>query len=100
MSGGLFSNLVAIITNGGWMPISPKTLFKLHPELPVETWKIGERLAISKDRIIPTENTHLAFLTDVIPVPTWIPYKFAFSIGDILLSSGVFLLLWSLSQGE
>lgn len=100
MTVGLFSNLLAIIANGGWMPINPNTLIKLHPELPVETWKIGERLAISKDRIIPAGNTNLAFLTDVIPVPTWIPYKFAFSIGDILLSSGVFLLLWSLSSGE
>jgi len=100
MTNGLASNLVAVISNGGWMPISPNTLLKLHPELPVETWKIGERLALSKDRILSQLDTHFSFLTDIFPAPNWSHYKFAFSVGDILISSGAILFLWSLSRGD
>lgn len=95
---GLASNLMAIISNGGWMPISPETLTRLHPERMLEVWRIGERLALSKDRILPQGNTNLLFLTDIFPGPSWLSYKFAFSIGDVILSAGVIIFLWSLSK--
>jgi hypothetical protein len=100
MGSGLVSNFLAIITNKGWMPISPATLVRLHPELPQNTWVIGQRLATSKDRIMKPEFTNLKILSDTIAVPSWVSYKFAFSIGDVLLSIGIILLLWSLSDEE
>ena len=100
MGSGLVSNFLAIITNKGWMPISPATLVRLHPELPQNTWVIGQRLASSKDRIMRPESTNMFILSDTFAVPSWISYKFAFSIGDVLLSIGIILLLWSLSNEE
>jgi hypothetical protein len=95
---GLVSNFLAIATNGGWMPISVKTLGRLHPELTVQSWKVGERLSLTKDRILLPENTNLIFLSDTLNLPSWIRYKFAFSIGDVLISIGIIWLLWSLSN--
>ena len=94
---GLISNFLAISTNRGWMPISPQTLKQLHPELPITHWSIGARLSYSKDMILQPENTNLHFLSDIIPVPAWINYKFAFSIGDIFIGLGVIVLIWSIS---
>ena len=95
---GLVSNFLAIATNGGWMPISVNTLTRLHPEIPAETWNVGERLSLTKDRILLPERTNLAFLTDILNLPAWISYKFAFSVGDILISIGMISILWSLSN--
>lgn len=100
LGAGLISNFLAIITNKGWMPISPETLARLHPDLPMTNWIIGERLGYTKDRIINTSSTNLAILSDRFAVPTWISYKFAFSAGDVILSIGIILLLWSLSDEE
>jgi hypothetical protein len=95
---GLVSNFLAIATNGGWMPISVNTLLRLHPELPVDYWNVGERLSFTKDRILSPEKINLAFLTDILNLPSWIRYKFAFSIGDILISIGIVWFLWSISN--
>jgi hypothetical protein len=95
---GLVSNFLAIVTNGGWMPISVKTLSRLHPELPFDYWNVGERLSFTKDRILSPEKTNLAYLTDILNLPSWIRYKFAFSIGDILISIGIIWFLWSISN--
>lgn len=97
---GLLSNFLAIVTNHGWMPISPATLYTLHPEIPQSMWEIGQRLGNSKDRIMDISSTNLAILSDTFAVPTWISYKFAFSIGDVVLSIGIILLLLSLSNEE
>ncbi len=95
---GLVSNFLAIATNGGWMPISVETLSRLHPELTVDYWNVGERLSLTKDRILLHERTNLAFLTDILNLPPWIRYKFAFSIGDVLISIGIIWFLWSISN--
>lgn len=97
---GLLSNFLAIVTNHGWMPISPETLHTLHPEFPQSAWEIGERLGNTKDRIMESSSTNLPILSDTFAVPTWISFKFAFSIGDVVLSIGIILLLWSLSNEE
>ena len=97
---GLLSNFLAIVTNHGWMPISPETLHALHPEFPQSAWEIGQRLGNTKDRIMESSSTNLSILSDTFAVPTWISYKFAFSIGDVVLSIGIILLLWSLSNEE
>jgi hypothetical protein len=97
---GLLSNFVVIALNGGWMPISPETIHRLVPGQTMETWEVGTRFGLTKDRIMAVSDTNLAFLSDFITVPTWFPYKVAFSIGDIFISVGAFLLLWSLSSTE
>ena len=97
---GLLANFIVISTNGGWMPIHQETLHTLVPAKPINTWEIGTRLGYSKDIIMTIANTNFVFLSDVITLPQWFPYKFAFSLGDIFISTGTAILLWSLSEKE
>ena len=97
---GLLSNLTVITLNGGWMPISPETLHRMVPGTAIETWVIGSRLGFSKDLIMASSATNLSWLSDCLTLPQGFPYKVAFSIGDVFISLGAFLLLWSLSRKE
>jgi hypothetical protein len=97
---GLLSNFSVIILNGGWMPISQETLNRLAPSLPADYWIIGTRLGFSKDRILAAADTNLIWLSDCFTLPQWFPYKVAFSLGDVFISIGAVLLLWSLSRKE
>lgn len=97
---GLLSNFLVISFNGGWMPILPETLHRMVPSKPIQAWEVGARLGMTKDRILTFDDTKLALLSDRFSVPNWIPYKVAFSIGDVLLSIGIVILLWSLSRNQ
>lgn len=97
---GLLSNFLVISFNGGWMPILPETLHRMVPSKPIEAWEVNTRLGLTKDRILALKDTKLALLSDRFIVPDWIPYKVAFSLGDVLISIGIVILLWSLSREQ
>jgi hypothetical protein len=91
---GLFLNLLVITANGGFMPLSTQSAAQLIPEHMLQNIKIGSRLgASSKDILLPFDAMVFPWLSDRFLSPTWLPYQFAFSIGDIFIGLGAFLLL-------
>jgi hypothetical protein len=95
---GLISNFLVIVLNGGWMPISVDTLTRMVPDRSPEFWIIGTRLGFSKDRILSPGEINLIWLSDRLVLPQWIPLHIAFSLGDIFITIGTLILLWSLSN--
>jgi hypothetical protein len=99
---GVALNWLVIVLNGGWMPISPATLQRMYPTIAPDTWQIGSRLGVSKDMILPQATTRLGWLADRFVLPAWVPprHRVAFSLGDIFIALGAFLLMWSLGNAE
>ena len=89
---GLLLNFMVIVANGGWMPISPQTADLLTGKDILQIMNLGGRLG-EKDILLSAQNTHFEFLADRFLLPEWIPYKSAFSLGDILIALGAFWLL-------
>ena len=89
---GLLLNFVVIIANGGWMPISLHTANLLTGKDVLQFVNLGSRFG-EKDILLPAQNIHLEFLADRFLLPAWLPYKVAFSLGDVLISVGAFWLL-------
>jgi hypothetical protein len=95
---GLVLNLLAICLNGGWMPVSTQTISQLFPNALPGAWQIGKRFGFSKDLVLDGSTIKLGFLADRFMLPGWIPYRVAFSLGDIFIAFGAFLLLWSIGS--
>lgn len=93
---GLLLNLLVIALNGGWMPISPRTVQQIYPQAPADQWQVGQRLGSGKDIVLYPEYTRLGFMSDCFVLPAWTGYPLAFSLGDIVLAVGVGWLLWGL----
>jgi hypothetical protein len=92
---GLFFNLIAIITNRGFMPISTLTAANLVPAQALANLEIGSRFGVGKDILLLREMIVFPWLADQFVPPHWFPYQFAFSLGDIFIGVGAFLLLAS-----
>ena len=77
---GLLCNLTAILANGGHMPALPSALADagLHYHISMNSEAIAH----------PT----LALLVDRWAVPTWIPFGNVFSVGDVVIAVGGFIL--------
>jgi hypothetical protein len=71
------ANLVAIVVNGGYMPVSPDAVAAMG-RLPKEGY--------SNSRLV--DGVVLGPLTDIFAMPTWIPLANVFSIGDALIGMG------------
>jgi uncharacterized protein DUF5317 len=82
---GTVLNLVVLTANGGFMPVAPATLAAVHLERPNAV--IGQRVALSKDILLPLDRAVLADLGDRMTIPWPIPQ--ALSLGDLLVAVGV-----------
>jgi hypothetical protein len=84
---GLALNSIAILSNGGFMPVSgsAREFAGLMP------------LTGREFNVIPlTAETRLPFLADVLPLPSILPFANVFSIGDILITLGGVIFLQSI----
>jgi hypothetical protein len=97
---GLGLNLLVIALNGGLMPITPATVARIAPLAPEGAWQIGARLGSTKDVVLLADHTRLWFLSDRFVLPEFIPYRAAFSPGDVLIALGALRALWSLGGGS
>jgi len=89
---GLALNLVVMLANGGWMPISPEVAGRLISGNADQLVGLGNRFG-QKDILLLPQDTHLSLLSDRFILPAWLPYHTAFSLGDMLIGLGVFWLL-------
>lgn len=89
---GATLNLLVMTANNGYMPISPQTAGRLFPQ--ADMWDIpaGTLFGV-KDILLPPEQTRFEWLADRFLPPAWLPYQFAFSLGDIFIAAGAFWLL-------
>lgn len=89
---GLVLNLAVIAANGGFMPVAREDVeaagIRPAAELPAD----GSRLPRSKDILLPTGETRLWFLSDKIVAPGIATAK-VYSVGDLIVGLGAFLLL-------
>jgi hypothetical protein len=80
--GGL-SNFICITVNGGVMPADPDALRAIG------------RMPTSGEFINSTALAHpkLAFLGDIIPTPASLPVTNIYSVGDLLILAGAFVMV-------
>jgi len=95
LGAGLALNLLVILANGGWMPISPTVAGRLVPAGSSYTLKTGDRFGTSKDVLLEPSDTRFVWLSDRFNLPPWFPWQYAFSFGDILIALGAFWNLWA-----
>lgn len=89
---GIASNLIVMMANGGWMPITPEAVEWLGHSSRVAEGSVA-RVWGSKDIVLPRGSTRLWWLSDVFVLVPPFPVASAFSIGDMLTAVGVFWLL-------
>lgn len=89
---GLVLNLLVMVANGGFMPISPQIAEELVKDVPVGALEIGNRFSF-KDILLPVSETRMEILADRYLLPSGFPLQVAFSLGDVLITFGAFLIL-------
>jgi MFS family permease len=83
--GGL-SNLLAVVANGGYMPVNPDA-----------ARAVGHLPATGYTNTVELANAYLAPLTDIIVVPPPLPFANVYSVGDLLIALGVAIAVaWTL----
>ena len=82
VAAGAASNLAAIVANGGYMPASPSAAAEM-----------GRSASETYSNTAIIESPALAPLTDVIPLPQWLPFANIVSVGDILIAAGIVVVI-------
>ena len=90
---GVSFNLLAIAANGGYMPITAGALALVGAGSAAHQMPVGSVIAGSKDVLVASQSAPFWMLGDVLVIPEPFPWPTAMSVGDILLSLGVFWLV-------
>ena len=86
---GLGLNALVICANGGRMPVR----LAAWQATGYSTRSLREH-GVYNNNVLGGHGTHLSFLGDVFPLPSWVPFASAFSIGDVLLVVGAAVFVW------
>lgn len=97
---GLLLNLLVMTANGGWMPITPEAVMQVGHTGLVPSLETGTRVYSSKTIILPAEQTRLRFLSDIFVLARPFPIPTVFSVGDVILSIGVLILIQNAMLGR
>ena len=92
---GMLLNFLAIVSNGGLMPVTPANAEKAGMGYKIEGVELGEAIPRSKNVLLEESDIHLRWLSDRF---TWIsdsPFA-VFSIGDLVIAAGLVVLLLEL----
>ena len=79
---GAFSNLAAIVANGGYMPTTAEAMAAAG---------FSEKAVYSNSALLA--DPRLPWLTDIFAMPRWIPAHNVFSVGDVLIGLGVVIVI-------
>jgi hypothetical protein len=80
---GMLANVVAILANGGHMPVLPGAMHRA-----------GNDYSLSQNSIA-LAHPHLPWLVDRWAIPDWLPLANAFSVGDIVIAIGAATLVFA-----
>jgi hypothetical protein len=89
---GLASNALAILSNGGRMPVTLSAW-----TAPGRSASAIERNGDANNNVLVGAHTHLRWLGDILGLPRFIPFANAVSVGDVLILVGVALLIQRLA---
>lgn len=90
VAAGAACNLAAIIANGGYMPASQGALAA-----------IGHVLGSTYSNSAVVARPVLEPLTDIFALPRWVPFSNVFSVGDLLIATGVAVVIaWAMRRSR
>ncbi|MCL5959536.1 MAG: DUF5317 domain-containing protein, partial [Chloroflexi bacterium] len=97
---GLILNFIAILANGGYMPVAPESLAQSGYQNLVSVLEPGSRVFLTKDVLIARHEIQLYALGDIFVLPLPKPIASVFSLGDVLIAIGTFLLIQTGLSGQ
>jgi hypothetical protein len=94
LGAGALLNFLAVMSNGGLMPVSPGNLREAGLEEELMGRELGDAVPGTKDVLLAEDDTHLRFLSDQITLgPDSGPIPPLFSAGDVVIAAGALILL-------
>lgn len=95
VAAGVLMNSAAIAANGGYMPVEPLAAQYAGR---LDGYSAGA-VAIDNNSLATAEGVRLWLLTDIFPVPAGIPMANVFSLGDVLLTTGIAIFCYRVIRG-
>jgi hypothetical protein len=80
---GMVLNLVAILSNGGRMPATPAAMEAAGLDFAV------------KHNSVAAAEPNVPWLVDRFAAPEWVPLTNVFSVGDVVIAIGAFVLVFA-----